>query len=67
MASFTFKDAFEIQSKNIQDWAKVLTTDAYLLMIRKVIEKNDVGYKSPYDVCRGQDVDDIVKDIIQSV
>lgn len=67
MASFTWKDAFEIQSRNIQDWSKVLTTDAYLLLLRKVIERNDIGYKYSYDVCMRQDIDKMVIEIMHDL
>ena len=61
---FTFEDAFNIQLKNLSEWASVLKTEAYLKVLQAVIERNNKGYKSPYDVCRGNDITNIISNLL---
>lgn len=54
---FTMQDAMNVQLEQITRWAKVLNTDAYLMLLKGIAKKNAKGYKSPYDVFRGNDID----------
>lgn len=60
---FTFMDAYAIQLRDIAEWAEKLNTDTYLLLLKEVIKRNDKGYKSPYDVCRGGSISEIIHNI----
>jgi hypothetical protein len=60
---FTFMDAYAMQLRDIAEWSKRLNTEAYLLLLNEVIKRNDEGYKSPYDVCRGNDITFIILNI----
>jgi hypothetical protein len=61
---FTFKEAFELQHQHIKRWYKILKPEAYLQLLDIVIEKNNNGYNSPYEVCRGVDITNIVCDLL---
>lgn len=60
---FTFENAFAMQLEHIEKWAKILTTDAYLELLKEVIRRNNEGYNSPYGVCRGSELSNIVENI----
>lgn len=50
-------------------WAKVLTSDAYVILLDKVIEKNKTinqDYHSPSDEVSAEDIDNMVFDIINN-
>lgn len=70
---FTVADAFNIQAKNIALWSKVLTPDAYIKLLDKVLRKNAevINEKGsnldPYDIPRGQDIDSMVYNIALSI
>ena len=56
-AEFTLENAIEIQSEQIERWGSVLNTEAYNKLLKEVLKCNAKGYKSPYDVFRGGDID----------
>lgn len=58
--TFTFIEAYNIQLKDLAEWSKLLNTEAYLLLLKEVIKRNDEGYSSPYDVCRGSSISSII-------
>jgi hypothetical protein len=61
--TFTIEDALAIQAEQINQWAKVLNYDAYLMLIDEVNERNAQGHKSPYDVFRGNSIDEFIKNV----
>lgn len=61
---FTFQDAYKIQSQHIIEWSNVLNTDAYLALLRKVIEENAKEMESPYDVFRGSDISNFIQNLM---
>jgi hypothetical protein len=60
---FTFMDAYAMQLRDIAEWSTKLNTDAYLLLLEEVLKVNAEGYKSPYDVCRGSSISNIIHNI----
>lgn len=54
---FTEVDALAIQLDNLTHWAKVLNTETYLKLLNEAQKRNKKGYKSPYDVFRGCDIE----------
>jgi hypothetical protein len=56
-AEFTMQDALAIQSEHIGKWAKVLNINALDMLVREANKRNKKGYKSPYNVFRGGDID----------
>jgi len=60
---FTFSDALSLQTKDIARMAKILNTETYIKLLNEVISRNEKGYETPYDVCRGQDIYSIVINI----
>jgi hypothetical protein len=63
---FTIDDALKIQLEHLRKWKLVLNPQTYLDVLDIVIEKNKKGYKSPYDVCRGSDIDNIIVNIMNN-
>lgn len=63
---FTMEDAFNIQSEQISRWAKVLNSKALLMLMKGVDKKNSKGYKSPYDVFRGNSIDEFIQNEIMN-
>lgn len=61
--TFTFEKAFQIQANNISDWRKILNAKAYRMLLNEVKIRNAEGYASPYDVCRGDTLNQIVKNL----
>lgn len=59
----TLGESYNMQLTDISEWAKILNTDAYLILLGKVIERNKKGYLTPYEVVRGSSLDNIVKNI----
>lgn len=54
---FTMQDAMNVQSEQVARWAKVLNTEALLMLEKGIAERNSKGYKTAYDVFRGVDID----------
>ena len=63
---FTFQHAYNVQLDNLVHWAKRLNTESYLLLLAAVIKRNSKVYKSPYDVCRGNDITNIVENLYRN-
>ena len=59
----TLEQAYNMQLADISEWAKILNKEAYLILLTKVIEINNKGYITPYEVLRGSSLDNIVKNI----
>ena len=61
---FTIKEAFEIQQGNLKLWKKVLKPEIYERLLIEVATRNDKFLKqqilNPFNVCRGNDISDIV-------
>jgi hypothetical protein len=53
---FTFSDAFIVQTEGVARMAKILNNETYIKLLNEVAIRNEKGYESPYDVCRGQDI-----------
>ena len=64
--TFTIEDALEIQAEQINKWAKVLNHDAYLMLIDEANERNAQGHKSPYEVFRGNSIDEFIHNEIMN-
>ena len=60
---FTFADAYRIQTEHLTDWSTVLTPLVYIQLLCEILERNRRPMKTPYDVCRGQEIDAIVHNI----
>jgi hypothetical protein len=58
---FTFENAFNVQLEHIEKWSKLLNTETYLKLLSEVIARNNKGYNSPYEVCRGTDISNIIQ------
>jgi hypothetical protein len=55
--SFTIKDALEVQARQLEELKIKLSDAAYAVLEAEVEKRNTNGYKSAYDVFRGQDMD----------
>ena len=64
---FTMANALEIQLENLREWKLLLKPQIYLQVLDEVIEKNNKGYKSPYDVCRGGQITNIVMNLMYNL
>lgn len=63
---FTFQQAFLYQINDISDWSKKLNTETYSILLEKVLERNNKGYDSPYDVLRGGSLNNIIANIYKN-
>lgn len=63
---FTMNDALTMQLEHLREWKVILNPSAYLQLLDKVIARNGEGYKSPYDVCRGNDLTNIVLNLMNN-
>lgn len=61
--TFTFIQAYNLQLKDLSEWSKLLNTESYMILLDEVIKRNHEGYSSPYDVCRGSDMSNIVQNM----
>ena len=55
--TFTIEDAIAIQREHFLRWSIVLNAKAILMLANEIRKRNKEGYKSPYDVFRGGDID----------
>jgi hypothetical protein len=58
----------QIEIDHICRWSKVLTTDAYGILLDMVIKKRKIlsYYQSPYDGLTAEDIDNMVVDIMNN-
>jgi hypothetical protein len=61
--NFTMDQAFEYQDKHLAEWELVLKPEIYEVLHRRVKAKNTPEITSPWDVCRGTSIDQILFDI----
>lgn len=61
---FTMEDAFDIQSQHIAEWKDILNDAAFNLLQTEVDRRNKAGYRTPYDVFRGNDIDQFIANIM---
>jgi hypothetical protein len=64
--TFTMQDALKVQEEQILRWGKVLSDKAYSMLCLGIMRKNAKGYKSPYDVFRGTDIDNFIHNEIMN-
>ena len=55
-APFTLENAYTLQADDITRWSKVLNVDSYIKLLQEALRRNALGYQSPYDVFRGNDI-----------
>ena len=60
--AFTLEVALQYQDENLSQWLEVLRPEIYAKVERIVKRKNN-GITNPYAICRGSDIDNIVKNI----
>lgn len=60
--TFTLEVALQYQDENLSQWQEVLRPEIYAKVERIVKRKNN-GITNPYAICRGSDIDNIVKNI----
>jgi hypothetical protein len=56
----TMAEAMQIQAEHLSIWFKVLNKETYNAIMHEVNHRNAKGYDSPYDVFRGQSIDNWV-------
>jgi len=54
---FTIENAIDIQTQQVDRWARVLNVEALLMLDKEIAKRNIKGYKSASDVFRGVDID----------
>jgi hypothetical protein len=62
-SEFSFKKAFEIQKEHLAHWKLLLNDKAYSLLEKEVNLRNSEGYKIPFGVFRGNDMDNFIRNI----
>jgi len=53
---FTIESALLIQLEQVTKLQPILSAGAYAFLLAEVARRNAKGYKSPYEVFRGQDL-----------
>lgn len=63
----TFSEAFKMQEESIAAWKRVLTEEAFATLTGIQAARNERQHKSPFDVWRGQDIEEAVHMLAHNV
>lgn len=64
-SEFTIEVALKYQQEHLNFYKETLKPKYFEILKAEVEKRNEIGYKSAYDVCRGADIDNIYANILR--
>lgn len=58
----TLEQSIQYQVKDLEEWKNVLRPDVFEKLVR-IVKKKNKGISNPYQICRGNDIDTIVRNL----